>query len=328
LERECFAALLTDGAQLFTEGHKNLLTGAESRFGFDGLDAAFTLFRQQRGMDGELIMVRPELILVPPALEIPALRLLSMGTVDGNPLGANTLYQNFPVESTNALLEACNNASQRLIIVLARYGGLRCPSELAGLRWSEVNWDKRRFIVHSPKTERHKGGAYRTVPLFPEVEKAMSELWDTLPAGTEDRIFPDITWKKSLGSFIAKTAKRAGIVLWEKPFQNMRSSRATELVAIYPAHVVNAIMGHTEAVAMAHYRQVLDSDFEKMSALVTDKNEGQDSVKEPAILGLNRLETENSEFAVTSTVATPCNENQGVAKVPPNYPYYPARTRT
>ena len=96
-----------------------------------------------------------------------------------------------------------------------------------------------------------------------------------LPDGTEDRIFPDITEKKSLGSFIAKTATRAGIVLWEKPFQNMRSSRATELIAIYPAHVVNAIMGHTEAVAMAHYRQVLDSDFEKLSAPVTDKKRVQ-----------------------------------------------------
>jgi len=179
-----------------------------------------------------------------------------------------------------------------------------------------VNWDKRRFIVHSPKTERHKGGEYRVVPLFPEVEAAMSELWDTLPDGTEDRIFPDITWKKSLGSFIAKTAARAGIVLWEKPFQNMRSSRATELIAIYPAHVVNKIMGHTEAVAMAHYRQVLDSDFEKMSALVTDKNEGQDSVKEPAILGLNRVEAKNSEFGVTSKPAKDYNKMQSFARMP------------
>jgi hypothetical protein len=40
-----------------------------------------------------------------------------------------------------------------------------------------------------------------------------------------------------------------------KPFQNMRSTRATELIEIYPAHIVNAWMGHTEAVAMAHYRQ-------------------------------------------------------------------------
>ena len=96
--------------------------------------------------------------------------------------------------------------------------------------------------------------------------------------------------------------------IWQKPFQNMRASRATELVAIYPAHVVNAIMGHTEAVAMAHYRQVLNGDFEKLSALVTDKKKGADSVHEHAILGLQGLETKNSEIDATSTVSTPCNE--------------------
>ena len=35
----------------------------------------------------------------------------------------------------------------------------------------------------------------------------------------------------------------------------MRSTRATELIETYPAHIVNAWMGHTEAVAMACYRQ-------------------------------------------------------------------------
>ena len=131
-----------------------------------------------------------------------------------------------------------------------------------------------------------------------------------------------MTAKKSLGSFIAKTAKRAGVTLWDKPFVNMRSSRATELIAIFPAHVVNKIMGHTEAVAMAHYRQVLDSDFEKMSALITDKNLGKDSANEPAIFGLNRVETENPDFCARSMSATDYNKMQSSAKLPklPNLP--------
>jgi integrase len=64
-----------------------------------------------------------------------------------------------------------------------------------------------------------------------------------------------ITAKKSLGSFITRVAVRAGTELWTKPFQNMRSTRATELIEDYPAHIVNSWLGHTEAVAMAHYRQ-------------------------------------------------------------------------
>ena len=75
-------------------------------------------------------------------------------------------------------------------------------------------------------------------------------------------------------------------------------------------------MGHTEAVAMAHYRQVLDSDFDKLSGLVTDKKKGQDSVNEHAVLGLQGLETENSDIDVTSTVSIDYNEMQPGAKRP------------
>jgi hypothetical protein len=103
LERECFAALLSDGAQLFRTQHRNLLTGADSAFGFDALDKAFTLFRQQKGMNGEPIMVRPSFLLLPSSLYITAMRLLSMGTTDGSPLGKITGYQNFPIVESQYL---------------------------------------------------------------------------------------------------------------------------------------------------------------------------------------------------------------------------------
>ena len=67
---------------------------------------------------------------------------------------------------------------------------------------------------------------------------------------------------------------------------------------------------------MTHYRQVLDSDFEKLSGLITDEKNVNKSINEHAILGLNRLETENSKIAVTSTVTISCNENPSGAKAP------------
>ena len=100
LERECFAALLTDGAQLFTNDHGNLLTGSTSAFGFEALDKAMRLFWEQKGMDGELIMVRPSFLLIPTAQKTTVMRLLSMGTTDGTPLGPRTLYQDYPVIDT------------------------------------------------------------------------------------------------------------------------------------------------------------------------------------------------------------------------------------
>ncbi|MCL2709517.1 MAG: site-specific integrase [Planctomycetaceae bacterium] len=183
---------------------------------------------------------------------------------------------------TQSLLDACNSPQQRLIIALARYGGLRCPSELVGLKWSEVNWERNRFTVHSPKTEG-QGKEKRIVPIFKELYPFFREAFETAPDGV-DKIYPEITYKKSLGSFIAKRAALAGLTLWVKPFQNMRSSRATELIEIYPAHVVNYWLGHTEAVAMEHYRQTgkaIDKFYEQASG----KNAGAESGAEHAEKG-------------------------------------------
>ena len=166
------------------------------------------------------------------------------------------------------LLEGCTNTKQRLIIALARIGGLRCPSELCGLRWSEIDWVGKWFWVHSTRTEHHEGKDKRQVPLFPELERRFQDLYDTLSEGCNDLVFPEesdippvISPKKSLSSWIHKVANRAGVKLWKKPFQNCRSSRDTELRKMFPEYLVNRWIGHTQQVAEAHYTQVLPSDF-------------------------------------------------------------------
>ena len=218
------------------------------------------------------------------------------------------------VEEFQALIDACNSPKQRLIIALARWGGLRSPSELPGLKWSEVNWERNRFIVHSPKTEK-QGKSKRTVPIFKELYPFFRDAFESAPEGV-DRVFPEITAKKSLGSFIAKTATRAGIVLWVKPFQNMRSTRATELIEIYPAHIVNAWLGHTEAVAMAHYRQATGKAVEKYfeQAAGQQPRKVQDFAHEHAGIGYYRIETKKTETAVNPYFSSICNDVQDSAK--------------
>ena len=223
------------------------------------------------------------------------------------------------VEEFQALIDACNSPKQRLIIALARYGGLRCPSELAGLKWSEVNWARDRFIVHSPKTEK-QGKAKRVVPIFKELCPFFREAFESAPEGI-DRIFPEITVKKSLGSFISKRATRAGIVLWEKPFQNMRSTRATELIEVYPAHIVNSWLGHTEAVAMAHYRQTTgkaaDKFFEQAAGMgeIPAKKKGAKTVQESVGIACCGGEDEKQGFSVTPCFSSLCNDFQDNAKM-------------
>ena len=66
-------------------------------------------------------------------------------------------------ETIAEVLALCPDAEWRLIVVLSRYGGLRCPSEHLALTWPDVDWARGRFLVKSPKT------GPRWVPTLPRV---------------------------------------------------------------------------------------------------------------------------------------------------------------
>lgn len=84
-------------------------------------------------------------------------------------------------EHTQAILDACPDHEWRTIVALARYGGLRCPSEVLSLRWQDIDWDKQRIHVQSPKTEHHEGKGARWIPLFPELVEQLNTAWDRAP---------------------------------------------------------------------------------------------------------------------------------------------------
>jgi len=70
-------------------------------------------------------------------------------------------------EEIEKIIAACPDAEWRLIIALARYGGLRTPSETYSLTWESINWETNRMHVESPKTACHEGKESRDVPIFP-----------------------------------------------------------------------------------------------------------------------------------------------------------------
>jgi len=43
------------------------------------------------------------------------------------------------------IIDACPDAEWRLIFGLARWGGLRCPSETLALQWSHIDWARNRM---------------------------------------------------------------------------------------------------------------------------------------------------------------------------------------
>ena len=165
-------------------------------------------------------------------------------------------------EETAKVIDACPDAEWRLIVALARYGGLRCPSEHFALRWREIDWERGRMKVNSPKTERHAGGESRIVPIFPELRPYLEEAFEMAEPGAEYVIGARYRNVK-LRSRMLNIIWAAGLKEWPKLFQNMRSTRETELAEQFPIHVVVAWLGNSELVAAKHYLQLTDDHFTK-----------------------------------------------------------------
>jgi integrase len=161
-----------------------------------------------------------------------------------------------------AVLDACPDAQWRLLFALSRFGGLRCPSEHFGLRWSDVDWERNRMTIHSPKTEHHVGGESRQIPVFPELRSYLEEVFDQAEPGTE-WLITRYRGGINLRTALQKIIRRAGLNPWPKPWQNLRATRETELAETFPIHVVCQWIGNTEAVAKKHYLQTTDEHYLK-----------------------------------------------------------------
>ncbi len=175
-------------------------------------------------------------------------------------------------EETDRLLAACPNVDWRVIVSLCRFGGLRCPSEVLSVTWRDVDWDRRRVRVPSPKTEHHPGKASREIPLFPELAAALSEAFDAAPEGTVYIV--DVRMRKSaqgpagwrncnLRTTFEKIVRRAGLEPWPRLFHNLRASRETELCERFPLHVVASWLGNTPTIAQRHYLQTTEQHFQQ-----------------------------------------------------------------
>lgn len=186
------------------------------------------------------------------------------------------------------ILEKCPDIQWRVIFALCRWGGLRCPSEVLALEWSDVQWEANRLRVPSPKTEHHEGKGSRLIPLFPEVraelDKAYSEAFDGRASDDEVVSGPIVIRYReatqNLRTTFQKIVLRAGLKPWPKLFQNLRSTRQTELAEKYPVQAVTSWIGNSAAVAMAHYLQVRDEYFDQAVGV------GQ-SVGAPAVAEVN-----------------------------------------
>ena len=165
------------------------------------------------------------------------------------------------VEMIEQVMAACPDAEWRLIVALARYGGLRVPSELMGIRWCDVDWGEKRLTVDSPKNAGKRGCPYRVVPLFSELLPYLEDAYHQAAEGVEWVIARHRGTNINLRTQLLRIMRHAGVQPWPKLFVNMRSSRETELNDQYPMHVVCKWMDNSPSVALKHYLQTTDQHF-------------------------------------------------------------------
>lgn len=168
-------------------------------------------------------------------------------------------------EEADRVLAACPDAEWRLLFALCRYGGLRCPSEILTLRWQDIDWKRARFTVHASKTEHQADGGVRIVPLFPEL---LPYLQDCLKQATPDAVRVITKHRDAnanLRTQLARIVKKAGLTPWPKLFQNLRSTRETELAEKFPIHVVCKWLGTTTQIASKHYLQITEDHYSQAS---------------------------------------------------------------
>jgi integrase len=203
-------------------------------------------------------------------------QLIRENPFDGikSPRATNPARQVYvPASVVERLIETTPDHEWKLLLAMARYLGVRVPSEPFSLTWADVDWERGRIRLPSPKTAVH-GKEYRVVPLVPEVRQHLEAVWDAAPEGAT-YVFSRLRerastrqaekgfWQQvNLRQYLLRLIKRAGLTPWPKLFANLRASAQTDLADRFPAHVVCSWLGNSGIVAARHYLQVTDAHFE------------------------------------------------------------------
>jgi integrase len=177
-----------------------------------------------------------------------------------------------PVADAERLIEHAPNTTWRLLIALSRFAGLRVPSEALMLKWADVDWERGRFLVGEPKNEHRAGRGMRAVPLFPLLRPHLEQAFQEAPDGAE-YVFPAEYRRRADGprgwngcnlrTTLLKIIRRAKLVPWPRLWHSMRASCESDLAAAFPLATVAKWLGNTPAIALRHYVDATDADFDR-----------------------------------------------------------------
>ena len=166
-------------------------------------------------------------------------------------------------EATERIIAACPDAEWRLIVALARYGGLRTPSETFALTWADVDWERNRIRVPSPKTACHAGRESRMHPLVSRVAALLGSGVRRGRAGDHPRYRPASNRQRQSADHLGADMQTGGGRVVGAGFPEHAGEPRD---GIDPGPSVarrRAWIGNSAPIAARHYLQVTDADFDR-----------------------------------------------------------------
>jgi integrase len=174
----------------------------------------------------------------------------------GASASTNTRY--VTPEETDLILEACQSLEWRVVFGLARLAGLRTPSETHGLTLGDIDWERSRLRVRSPKTAHHTGHEQRIVPIVPQLMEILQQAFDAAEPGQERLVTRS---KTNLRRGLRMIVDKAGVKQWADTFQTLRRSCEKEWAIRFPQYAVSLWIGHSITISGKHYANAVPDEL-------------------------------------------------------------------
>jgi integrase len=230
------------------------------------------------------------------------------GVVAGSQVNADNMRY-IAADAVEGIIAVAPGVGWKALLALARYGGLRCPSEIALLTWADVDFDAARICVHSSKT-RKQGKAVRIVPMNRRLRELLLEAFTAAPEGQE-RVVDGVGKSSNLRTHFERLCIRAGVTPWSKPFQNLRLSCETDWMDTDSIALACKWSGNSPEVAISHYHLVRDSDYARVAAR-GENGSAKDGAEYGAECGAtewNGVQSHKTTKAASAVKASACTPN-------------------
>ncbi len=109
-------------------------------------------------------------------------------------------------------VEHCPKTEWKLLFAMTRTIPMRIPSEIVGLPWADVDWERNQILIHPPKT-RHIGKHARLVPILETVRPLLEQMFDSAADG-EMYVFSNLRTNATRGTTAKKYVTRSKHEVW------------------------------------------------------------------------------------------------------------------